>query len=429
MPSNNTSSTAVSTHIFAPDNSGFTCTKKDQFTYFKGTGSRERFGLTFADVEEKTRLFITSYKQTGCPERIIDLLAKLEHDMMLVKSTPILSNNDIANFVINTGHIPIVLSHISAARDYSKAARSIHSQEVSNFFGHVPEAAAQALIYTAKQRLMQLIKDFRADLCTERTRIENTEQQTLLLLNRMIIDLDRQVIFENQRSLPNYEQFDLSQTFFDKIGALVCKLDAKHQAFINDVFKSLNEIPGQFQKTVEAQRELSKAVYSRLKDHIEHTIGLPLGENNDDESQQEMTEEQDSMLLDVMPILVYLNAPTNPFARNGLVGRIATDAVYEEALNAYVDHESRERFPSMAYVYRYDPSSNIHYTYTDEQIDALLFGVEATCRNGTGFFAGLLSSQPRRHGQLEIPAAPQHLAITAGPVSATSPSANTAVFK
>jgi hypothetical protein len=410
-------SSAISTHVFAPDNSGFICTKKEQFTHFKGTGSRDKFGLLFEEVEKKLTSFITKYNQPGCSERLSNILSTLKKDVSDVKRGPTPSPAQLANFVINTGHIPILLSKISNAAAYSIAARSIAPAEVSSFFGQLPGALEQAVAYMAKQRLMQLIATFRESLCAERRQQEKINKNALLILNRMIIELDEQVICENQKSLPEYEQFDLSETFYDKIASLACALDSKHETLITKIFNSLNEIPTKHSNTVAAQRELSKEIYLCLKTYIENHIGLPLGDVDNDEDSQEMSEEQDAQLTEILPLLVYLNASTNPFACNGLVGKIASDAFYREALGAYIEHERRETFPDQkigCYQYRYQPSS-IRYTYTEEQIDSLLFGINAPRENGIGIFAGLLASEPSRHGQLQLPTAPQHLAITAGP--------------
>ena len=98
---------------------------------------------------------------------ITDLAIKLK------KKTIYTNTSNVANVVLDTGHIPIMLSNISPASAYGRAARSVSSYDVETYFDNSPGAEGQAREYCVKTDMMKTIATLREDIVQVRYKTDS----------------------------------------------------------------------------------------------------------------------------------------------------------------------------------------------------------------------------------------------------------------
>ena len=425
---------------YAPDNSGFLHTMPTRFTYFEGsqTGTRTTFGM---EHQEITRLFREfAAKQAAAHKELKLLLTQCLNQIETLnreyEQGSLYNRNDvIAQGVVNTGHIPIILSAINPAGIYNRAARSIRAQDVELYFTSMPtdEAVTQASLYLVKQMVMSSIAELNRNIRALRQSVSQRDDQRGLFYacNAVLKALQTDVIAPNQQSMPNqYVEFDLLQPFRETVYALICKIDKRliPESSINAL---LNSISGakDGETCFYAQERITNTLYSEIQTILAKP---PLGITKDF-SGAALTEQQDAMLQAILPLIAYLNSEFSPFARNGVFGDMASTPFHSKALEEYRSHESQEF--AVYKNYSYTPQIDSNPTeFNAEQMEQLLFGKNSPeqAPAAQGFFSsmqralmGMLTSsataaptsstQDSRRTQLALPVPPKYLAIEAPP--------------
>ncbi len=431
--------TQLSTVVYASeDNIGFIHPTKDRFTYFHTAGTRDTFGLSCRELAKEFGKFANNFIKDN-PALEKELVSKLNSTNQSIQSmnkdTSLYKfNEEIADLVLATGHIPIMLSAISSAQYHHRAARSIGSSDVTTFFKQAPGAKSQGKEYCLKQAMMMQIGELRQTFIKRRYDQPNLSQE-FILSNKFIIKLDRDIIKANQESLPPHQQFDLASTFHRKLFNLTCELDmAINSDLITKMITTLKKNKNEF-NTVEFQQNLSDEIYEILIDHVKNDLQINLDDEDFAFSADVMNK-----LQDMLPILVYLNSPTNPFARNGLFGKIIKNDFYETALRMYKEHEAKQQCLFLTRdslkLLTYSPHSKTPFEFNDEQILQLLDGVKPKkpVSQSASFLdtfqhlaMGSSSSDvarqeaSERNQQLSLPQPPQYLAIEYNPENQNNP--------
>jgi hypothetical protein len=437
----------LSKYIFAPDNSGFTHPLKTQFTHFKAKGNYDFFGLSCKDLNKIMSQFCkefiqeskSTFKDHTSRREFTAIIAEVGSTvdfinglLQALKSNTIYeSSSSISTQVIETGHIPIMLKSIAPASGYQIAARRVSSADIEVFFQRFPNASQQGREYCVKTDMMARVAKLRKWVVETRYLL-NANDPLIILCNKLIMNLDTKIIAENQKHLPpEYEQFDLYDTFVEKVYELTCRLDITKQSTKTLVDQIMGAINTQDYDdiTVSAQQKLATHLYELLIKYVNYTIGL----GNESGSDVELTEEQDAMLQNVLPLIAYLNSTANPFSRNGLFGKEITNAFHREALNAYKDHESKEKCwgAKREYCFKQTPASQ--WEFNGEQIEHLLDGKKASKQQIDGILGalsnflllanasstGTVSQSAERRAQLALPAPREYtlLMITDGTTS------------
>lgn len=378
----------ISTHVYAPNNAGFINPHMGQFTHFDSNGRLESFGMPCDELAKQMKKFVVSFldkhKELFYQQEFVTLASQVEFKLraalqeietlhlQMKNKTRYTEPHEMAPFVIDTGYIPIALSAISPAKDFNRAARTISPNDVAIYFQKFPNAKSQAREYCFKVAMMNIIGKLREDIVALRYTFDQ-QQNSTVICNRLIIDLDEKIIAANQGQLPaEYTQFDLLDTFLKRVHELICQLDAKAntktQHFIDGILSLLNSTIG---NTYSAQEKTSSAIYQIMEIYVRNDIGIG--------GPTELTFEQDDMLQAVLPLIEYMNSAQNPFARNGLFGVIATSESHKRALKAYSEHEKEQSSYFEKFSYQYQPRSS-HVEYNDAQIGHLLDGNNAAGR-------------------------------------------------
>ena len=74
-----------------------------------------------------------------------------------------------------------------------------------------------------------------------------------------------EILDENQKTMPRFEQFDLCDTFINTVFDKVCQIPAsKFKAFQAEIMKALKDACYSYQSTYLTQKELSEKLYSIL---------------------------------------------------------------------------------------------------------------------------------------------------------------------
>ena len=390
----------LSTHIYAPNNVGFIHTAPERFTYFSGSkaGARTTFGFSceemLALLNKAVPEFIKQYADSNNGDinrylkNITNLLATVQQQVADFKSDKsYTSDKEAAEAVVASGHIPIILGSILPAVQYQRAARSVSASDVEYYFGRVPSARQQCREYLVKQDIMKAIAAFRNRVNSER--YTHTKGETLYFFNSLINMLDEKIIKLNQKSMPTEcEQFDLYPTFRQKIHTYWCQIpnEPAYKEFFAEMANALEFSKGA--TTYHAQQALADAMYTICIAFINKHVGI----NSSSES-MELTVVQDNHLQTILPLVAYLNSEQNPFARNGIFGKMANSNFHIEALGAYQSHESNEK-PQDYRVdeFAYEAKNHKHPSFDDAQIEKLLFGASDLAQSNTaagGFFGGI----------------------------------------
>lgn len=411
--------------IHAPDNSGFTHTSPTEFTYFSGSdaGVRKTFGLPCEElyklVEKVVQSFIQKFGSdaVGNAKTTIQELKNLV--LVLVTHLENLKHNkayvhfgDLANAVVASGHIPIIMEAGSPAQKFERAARSITPTDLSIYFENVPSAYEQCREYVIKQIMMEKIISFRKKVVDYRY----NDPVNICFYNNLITYINKQIIEVNQKSLPSEcEYFYLYETFRRKIHHLMCQMPDEKGYY--ELYNTIGRVLASCQigTTYQAQSVLSDSLYNALQNFVEKTIKI----SSKAEDCVELTLEQDNHLQAILPLVALLNSPKNPFARNGLFGKVVSSGFHSKALKAYESHESQQQ-P------KYREKEDFRYkkiarentdVFDGDQIDKLLYGgpeVNAT----TSFLQSignsmrqLLSYNGNQHASSESSARRDRLAL------------------
>lgn len=449
-------STDLSLYTYAPNNVGFTHTMPERFTYFSGSkaGARTTFGFSCEEISalinKEIEEFVKQYAEARHPtiRQYLDSLGQLRLTVQqqatnLKNGRSYATDYDAAQAVVASGHIPIMLAAALPAVQYERSARSVSAYDVGFYFGQVPAAREQCREYLVKQDIMKAITAFRENANSQR--YTNAKDESLYFFNSLINMLDEKIIKPNQKSMPtDCEQFDLFDTFRQKIHKHLCEMPNKpaYGEFFAAMAKVLKSCEGA--TTYEAQQALSNNVYALCINFIKQHTGI-----DPEQESKELTVEQDDNLQAVLPLVAYLNSEQNPFARNGVFGKMVSSSFHTEALAAYKSHESRERPLTHHYMvadaFEYKAQTRQHPSFDEDQMEKLLYGAEDAVENKGvvgGFFAGLgqtmrgmltdgsanasqNSDSSRRRRLLALPTPQQYLMLE-GP---KGPSANEAPQK
>lgn len=294
----------------------------------------------------------------------------------------------------------------------------------------MPGAAAQAREFLVKQAMMQRLVAFRSMLQDLRYKAE-PGTEFFLACNTLIKEVEDRIFKVNAKAMPkDCEEFDLFEEFITQVFALVHQLNDKNVRLKNDILDRLRSITG-FEKRGDyapfiAQQEISKFLYTLLEDYVGRELFI-----HRDTKAMELTDEQDEMLEDLLPLLAYLNSEHNPFGRNGLFGKLIDNPFHNEALEAYKSHERKAECKLDFVTSLKMPAPRPQgVEYSGAQMSALLFGSKPTGKKATtsgfiGFFVGLLteasagsrdtvqSDSEQRRELLALPMPPQYQAVLA----------------
>jgi hypothetical protein len=399
--------TALTVHVHAPDNVGFTHTIGTRFTYFEGSksGSSDTFGLSAKALNRIFQEFVKKFyvdemfaqrnkELPALPPEIrtlLDICAK-ELELMANKLQAkqlYNTSSEMVKIVIESGHIPLIMSKCTAAAQYNIATRNLGAEHLERYFDLTLGAKPQAIEYVSKIKMMTLIAGLYSDINTLRFQKYNDRaNHNFYACTRLLIGLNENVIKVNQKSMPQqYVQFDLAPAFTDNIFKLICRMNPKlaGETFIDQLMGTLH-LTGD--KTVDTQEAISKRLYVLLEDFL-IKYGL-----NDDEI--EIDDELDAILQEVLPLAAYLNSEFNPFARNGIFGKVLTNKFHKEALDAYRQHElgcSGHFRVYDPFVYKYNETTRTE-EFDGDQLDRLINGAEEpevkpTGATARGLFARL----------------------------------------
>ncbi|MDR3476913.1 MAG: hypothetical protein P4M14_02640 [Gammaproteobacteria bacterium] len=377
----------VSTHVHAPSDIGFIHTEKGQFTYFSGSagGAKTTFGMPAADlvklISNVSQTFLKAeLGNSKTQKELLDAFYTLNQDCVylldaLNNKRKYTTSEEMNNALLGSGHIPLTMSAIAPASQYEVAVRSVASFHLTEYFGHFPSAAVQAKEYLIKQDMMVQVANFRKTVVQARY-AQQPESPEFYFCNRLLSVLDEQIIKVNQKTMPKESaQFDLCHTFEGKVAELIYRMDESlvgEELILNltlcmnscRIFQESHQ-HGQVDNTVERQNKMSYDLYAILGKFADK-----LGFSG--EGDIEVTDEQDKILQNILPLIAYLNSTSNPFARDGLYGKLETNAFHEAALVEYKKHESKER--SKPFNFQYMHVKEKHAEYNGDQIEKLLYG-------------------------------------------------------
>jgi hypothetical protein len=391
----------LSTYVYAPTNVAFMHTSSNQFTHFSESksGNRTTFGLSCEQLLALANPAVEKFSQPHrkLADKVIieyvnelsilsNTLARMVEDFKRGSSLgerakslfgrqegppPSYStDHEAAKAVVDSGHIPIMLSAILSAADYGRAARSVSADDVEFYFGKMLGARNQCREYLVKQDMMKAIAAFRTKVNFHRCSLPAGE--VLSFCNNLVTMLDEEIINPNRKSLPeNCETFDLYDTFISKLYDLWCQMPNRPEyslsfdrlnpnsfKFFNSLKEALHSMPNSGYSTYHYQQSVSNAVY----------VGL-----NEDSAGVELKAEQDNHLRAVLPMIEYMNSEFNPFARDGLFGEVVTNDFHNISLRAYAEHESKMK-PKSNQSYEYVSKASSHPKFTNDQLAKLLFG-------------------------------------------------------
>jgi hypothetical protein len=441
---------ALSTYVYAPTNVAFMHTSGTQFTHFSESkaGNRTTFGLSCEQLLELAKPAMEKFSQQNrsSADRVVrqylnelstlsNTLACMVEDFKRGSSLgerakailtwsegpkPSYSTDyDAAKAVVDSGHIPIMLSAILPATQYARAARTVEASDVQYYFGKMVGSRQQCREYLVKQDMMKAIAAFRTKINLGRCSLPGGE--ALSFCNSLIKMLDDEIINPNRKSLPaNCETFDLYDTFVTKLSDLYCQIPNKpeYKDFIFNLQNALRARALYGYTTYHYQEKVSDEVYAVLINFVHKHVGL----SKDSESVK-LTAARDDHLQAVLPMIEYINSAVNPFARDGLFGELVRNEFHNIALGAYAEHESKMKInPTTRYEYFARTSS--HPKFNNDQVAKLLFGSEETAedeevdkkgqgKESVGFLGRLMlegstsentkSDSDRRSAMLELP--------------------------
>jgi hypothetical protein len=380
-------STTVSVHVHAPENVGFTHTVKTRFTHFEGSnsGGRDTFGMPAKKLNEVMQDFIKKFyanekqsqRQHGHPDMPADVRASLDvcaaEISVLAESyrKGLVYNNPAAmvEVVLETGHIPLIMSACTAAAQYKMATRNLSSGHLETYFKVTPFSKKQAIEYVVKVQMMKKIAELYAFVNNLRlSKYADNSKPDFYACTRFMIALNNDVIKVNQESMPKqYVQFDLASTFAENILKKICQMNPAivGEKFINSIYNTLGTISG---NTVAAQDSISKYLYQQLNDFVDKCDFTP-------DADGDTPKETDDKLQEILPLAQYLNSEFNPFARNGIKGKLLTSTFHEAALQAYRNHESTCNYYNPREEYQYNETPRTE-EFNGDQMEVLIYGAE-----------------------------------------------------
>jgi hypothetical protein len=367
----------VSTHVHAPSDVGFIHTEQGQFTYFSGSagGAKTTFGMSAVDLAKvisatSDKILHAELGNSATEREVLNKLVAMrefcEHRAAALGKNEIYQNAaEMTDSLLGSGHIPLILSGIAPASQYEIAVRSVSSYDLHVYFDLFPAAAVQAKEYLVKQDLMKSVADFRQMVVRMRY-TQQSESPGFYFCNRILAVIDDSIIKANQKTMPKEcAQMDLCHTLQATVAKLINEIDESivGEELILNLTLCLSNV--ERQNTVEYQKKISDALYDVLGKFADK-----LGFSG--EGDIEVTDEQDKILQDILPLIAYLNSTRNPFARDGLYGKLETNAFHEAALVEYKKHESKEL--SRPFVFNYAHEKAKKEEYNGDQIEKLLYG-------------------------------------------------------
>lgn len=420
------SSQPTSTVLYAPEDTVFTHTSVEQFTYFSGSqsASRETFGMPVAVIARLITDFAEKFMQENkstnpAIEEVykkltlwVDVLKATPKDLLGKKLYP--TATEIAEGIKGYGHIPVILSKANAAQQYGHAGRNVENDQVQYYLELFSGSEEQAREFLVKQDIMKKLAGFRHELFQARYKISG-QNEAFFIFNKLIKGID-EIIQRNRESMPkDCEQFDLHETFGLKIISLASAFDptitAQRLKYEISGAIMLTQVQHEGDGSVyPAQKYLSDRLYEILIKYVTNVIGIKV-----DSEENCLRDDQAAMLQDILPLVAYLNSSKNPFARLGLFGKEVTDNdFHNRALVAYKLHESKvsqlsfvqkskdplkaldalestNEKPSNAERKDGDPTANKKkVVYTAEQIEQLLYGPSEEQQKEMGVSNGFL---------------------------------------
>jgi hypothetical protein len=448
---------AVALHVHAPEFSGFTHTIKSRFTYFSADeGSmRNTFGMPTSEFALLMNTFVKDFlasevtiqtNNKSLPPFPDKLKRKLnacldavnDFDIKLKKKQIFQNSHEMAQALIETGHIPLMLTKAAAAKQYKRSTRSINASDLETYYKTYPLAQPQAVEYLVKQGMMQKV----AELYRETSAFRNTipaGNPDYIACTRLMTKLNKEIIEVNEATLPaEYVQFDLYNTFIEKLHDMICQINPKlvEEQVIDNLMRAINHVLPNQEITVTNQKNVSEQIYRILKSFFEQK---GLGVN----AEITIDKQLDAILQEVLPIAAYMNSQFNPFNQDSVFGALVVGEFHSKALAAYRLHESRHPvneheyqsyYPTVQrYPYKYTPTERSE-EYDTDQMEKILFpeiaapDQKATQSTAGGFLASLrkawlrstdgsqvqtvaTSESRKRRLQLALPAAPVQLLI------------------
>ncbi|MHA7840590.1 MAG: hypothetical protein ACX932_01825 [Gammaproteobacteria bacterium] len=407
-----TTNTQLSSQVeYAPNNVGFIVCSSEKFTYFANSeqGKEKHFGLTLEETKKCFKAFFdnmcTQYNDKNGFDAIKLLMEEIDNimeeeqkkysDEKKIMSRFFGGDFDEKRQVImklshclqDSGHIPILLSEINDAEVFKLATRAIDVFKIAWYFENVNHAAvSQALEYAAKHNMMTAVKKLHDTLFNNRYEVANDEDSALLFLyNTIIYHLENDVIKSNQKSLPAFVEFDLCSTFVEKVHRFVEAMP--HEAFTTEEgiavdlstlrVKLFNIYKGYRQHSAsnpyEQQSQYCQQLYGALQEYVK-ALGLPEDMDSAPDDFEGLSIAMEANLKYLLPLIQYLNASDNPFARNGLFGQLFKIPLHSKAKKYYERHESR--MPCYSGPDDLTYQSRPLLVFNEDQIDQLLYGSE-----------------------------------------------------
>jgi hypothetical protein len=383
--------TALILPIYAPETIKFTHTLPTRFTYFVGSdaGGRETFGLTVSNVVLLIEKFVLGFNrdhdtlvQKNQTEPLSDDMKK-KLDVLLAEATNLeteyktgmiynnLNVREMAEALIATGHLPLILTTIAPAAQYEIATRAVNSMDIDTYFTLHSAAKAEGAEYLVKQDIMRRVGEFYQTI--RKHRLSTTkESHEFYTCNRLLERINKDIIEPNAVSMPSeYVEFDLLKAFTDQIFQLTCEMNPQvglDRAFIDSIIEAINI----FEKdTVTTQKLISKKIYEIYATTLK-------GMGCDPKDVIELTEETENILQTILPLVAYLNSMYNPFARNGVFGKMVSNPFQTKAIDAYQKHESKQtERESKPYEYKWVLKDVRATKFNDAQLEALMYGTKA----------------------------------------------------
>lgn len=374
---------------YATETVSFTHTLPTQFAHFEGSeaGAATTFGMKATDLAKLVNKMVDAlqdqYKEYNVPE-IKDALRKLAELKALVsekikelqdkKRKEMFSNSARIH---RNGHIPLIMSKLTAAAVYKEAVRKIDADQVEFYISHVPGSAAQIKEFIIKNEIMAAVAEFRDEIVTARYLLaEHGGGAAFYFYNDVILRIDDKVINPNQHSMPHSEQFDLLVSFVEKIYDLLCQIpdQDEYKQLRKNIFTALrSSING---NPYALQEKLSSKLYDILVPFVKKLV------TTDDDGDVTFSDNADELLQFILPIVAYLNSPSNPFALDGLYGKQVLSDFHTRALAAYKKHEAKvttiDRTPILRKILQNEIADKpfAHPEFTDDQMLQLIFGNE-----------------------------------------------------
>lgn len=428
----------LSTVVYAPENTAFMHTHKDQFTYFKGSksGSYSTFGLSTAELNTLFQKFVLQVKgeyenstSQQIKEQIFNLenLAKEFEVVIAVRKNDLKGGGDyktankITGAVHRYGHIPLILSAYRAPIVRTRSAQTVSVSDVQEYCFASLGAYTQAIEFVHKQSMMEKIASLRNSLVQLRYTVSRSDS-LFYFCNAVIVKLDNDIIEKNQKSLPDLEKFDRPVPFLKNVAKAVFSIPKGEDG---NQLKGVLEKYAENANTTAGQKQLSEKLYGAVKNIV---ISLGFDDNDDSGSGEEVvvTKAAYTRLKYLLPLINYLNSPTNPWAQNGVHGKVFTSPLHNQALNEYAEHESHS-FDSYSYNHSYGQvytnlekefgkeEFNNSIEFNEAQIDQLIYGNEDV-QQSSGFFSRLTQtltggSGPQREKVLALPQPEQYLML------------------